>query len=200
MSDFRLKKTTVKGTYGEDVCFEYLRRRGHTVYRPDRDDRAHPFDTLLVHGQSMEITIADVKTKPRREAYPDTGINERHFCKYTTASIRNKLRVFLFFVDETEGRIYGNFLDILTERHEIVHNGKKEVYPKNYGGIVYFPLEKMKTICWIPDDEISKLKEMRNTSFRISNPAEYHRDLFEHGQKGQAGWQQTCSVAQIGQQ
>jgi len=177
MSDFRKKSTTIKGTYGEDICFEYLRRKGHTIYRPDCDERAHPFDTLVVHGQELTITIADVKTKPRREAYPDTGINERHFCKYTTASVRNKLRVFLFFVDESSAKIYGNFLDVLNERHEVIHNGKKLVYPMHYGGIIYFPLERMITICRIKPEEMGKLREMRNTSYRITQ--EFHQDLFD---------------------
>lgn len=165
MASFSSKTTTIKGISGENLCFEYLRAKGHTIYRPDKDDRAHPIDSFIVHGQKFTVCAADIKTKPKREAYPDTGIDLRHYGTYCYIKNVNNIPVFLFFVDEDEKRIYGNWLEILERRCEIQHNGKKLVYPLWMGGQIYFPISVMIHIADIPDDKVIELKKMRNTKF-----------------------------------
>ena len=178
MASFSSKATTIKGISGEDLCFEYLRAKGHTIYRPDKDDRAHPIDSFIVHGQKFTVCAADIKTKPKRSAYPDTGINMSHYGTYCYIKNVNNIPVFLFFVDEDEKRIYGNWLEFLERRCEIIHNGKKLIYPLWMGGQIYFPISSMIHIADVPDNAISELKQMRNTRFTstvntIQNPIDF---------------------------
>lgn len=165
MTDFSAKMTTRKGVKGEDICFQYLRSKGHTIYRPDMEDRPHPIDSFVVHGQKFTVCAADVKTKPRREAYPDTGINMHHYGVYCHIKNINNIRVFLFFVDETAKKIYGNWLDIIEKRREVIHNGKRLTYPMQMGGQIYFPLSAMIEIADISDESVDALKAMRNSRF-----------------------------------
>lgn len=165
MSCFTAKMTTCKGVKGEDICFEYLRAKGHTIYRPDREDRAHPIDSFVVHGQKFTVCAADVKTKPKREAYPDTGINMNHYGTYCYIKNINNIRVFLFFVDENTKEIYGNWLDILEHKREVIHKGKRLIYPMQMGNQMYFPLSAMIKIADISDESVEELKAMRNSKF-----------------------------------
>lgn len=165
MNDFLKKQTTVKGVTGEDICFNYLRNKGHTVYRPDDHDKAHPIDAFIVHGQKYSVCCADIKTKPKRNAYPDTGINLSHYGTYCYIKNINNIRVFIFFVDENECRIYGNWLDILEQRREVMHNGRIIVYPLWMGGQIYFPMNAMLHIANISNNDAEKLKDMRNTRY-----------------------------------
>jgi hypothetical protein len=165
MSDFSKKTTTIKGTTGEDLCTKWLEDRGHTVYRVATQNRPHPIDSILMHGQKYTLACAEFKTKPKRDSYPDTGINTSHYGKYKCIQIANDLQVFVFFIDENEQRIYGNWLNKLDERQIIIHNGKKLLYPKFEGPQVYFPMVHMIHIGAIPVEEVNKLKSMRNSSY-----------------------------------
>lgn len=109
MTSFNDKTTTKKGVKGEELCFKYLRDKGHTIYRPECEDRPHPIDSFIVHGTKFSVCAADIKTKPKRNAYPDTGINISHYGTYCYIKNVNNIRLFLFFVDEDEKRIYGNW-------------------------------------------------------------------------------------------
>ena len=165
MTTFASMTTTQKGVKGEDLCFDYLRARGHTVYRPDKEDRPHPIDSFIVHGQKFSVCAADIKTKPKRGAYPDTGINLDHYGTYCYIKNVNNIRVFLFFVDEDEKRIYGNWLDVLETRREVSHNGETLVYPLWMVRQIYFPISAMMHIADISDEAVEELKAMRNTRF-----------------------------------
>lgn len=73
--------------------------------------------------------------------------------------------MFIFFVDENECRIYGNWLDILEQRREVMHNGRIIVYPLWIGGQIYFPMNAMLHIANISNNDAEKLKDMRNTRY-----------------------------------
>ena len=138
---------------------------GFTVYRPDDDSKRHPVDSLVISGQSLRIVMADVKTKPRRTKYPDTGINMINYGEYQRLQKINKIPVYIIFVDEFSGTIYGNFLDELDERKVIIHEGKKLVYPLYERSIIYFPLISMKQIGRISPEESAKLKALSRSKF-----------------------------------
>lgn len=165
-SAFKQRATTRKGAAGEEICFDYLRRKGHTIYRPDDTGRRHPIDSLVLHGEKLTLIAADVKTKPRRQKYPDTGINIKHYGEYCCIQKVNGIRVFLFFVDEDLLKIYGNFLNVLDEKRKIFHEGRWLTYPILDRGIIYFPLDAMIDIARLPAEEVEPLKALNGSKYK----------------------------------
>ena len=137
---------------------KYLIKNGYIPYLPNAAG-AHPFDRLVASRDKRKIFIADTKTKSRRKYYPDTGINIRHYNEYKYIQDTYGIDVFIFFVDEEQGIVYGNLLKNLDKSREIHHNGKKIMYPLEQGGIRYFSLENMITIADIPDIISKQLKQ-----------------------------------------
>lgn len=140
---FSDKPETRKGALGEAIVHRHLESRGLIVYQPQTDG-AHPFDNLCASRDKKTIVIAEVKTKPRRLYYPDTGIDIRHYNDYMHIQTKYGIPVFLYFVDaESEKRIYGNKLIVLIASRQVEHNGKLLTYPIKSKGIIYFPLDAM---------------------------------------------------------
>lgn len=169
MSDWNSKVTVQKGNVGESVVDNYLISQGFIPYRPGSGG-AHPFDRLVASRDKKTIYIADTKSKPARKYYPDTGIDVRHYQEYKYVQDKYSIDVFLFFVDEDRGTIYGNTLSELDKpRHEYNWNkGCIINYPLVQGGIRYFPLSAMNQIGKIPDNEINALRNLstRNQSYK----------------------------------
>ena len=151
-NDWESKPTVIKGNIGERLVREYLERKGYIVYEP-KTGGAHGFDKLAILNKKQAI-IAECKTKARRNKYADTGINIKHLEDYEYISAKHNLPVFIFFVDESVGKIYGNTLkELLIPR---IVDGKQ--YPSREKGIIYFPLINTKWVCNIGTDEIELLK------------------------------------------
>lgn len=151
-----------KGNYGEKLARKYLESQGFVVYTPVTKG-AHAFDKLAVKDKRQAI-IAECKTKTRRRYYEDTGINIKHYQEYRYISEKHNLPVFIFFIDEHLGEIYGGFLKEL-DRKTIVQ-GKE--YPSEEKGIRYFPLENMRrNIAKLSESDCEYLKQhsQRNYSY-----------------------------------
>jgi hypothetical protein len=161
--------TTRKGVYAEDLLVKIMRDDGCNIYRPSEKDRAHPIDMFVMSGQTMRMFACDVKAKPRRIKYPDTGIDTRHWAKYCHINTYQHTPVYLFFVDEDYGKIYGNWLDILNKAVEIMHNGQCIEYPKLEGNIIYFPLQSMQEIADLTKEDIESLKSLSTRSYQYQN-------------------------------
>lgn len=161
--------TTRKGEFAEDILLKLMRDGGCNVYRPTEKDRAHPIDMFVMPGQTMRMFAADVKAKPKRSNYPDTGIDFRHWGKYCHINTYQHTPVFLFFVDEDCGRIYGNWLEILNKPVTITHNGKRIDYPKPEGNIIYFPMQSMIKIGNIAPDDIEKLRSLSTRGYQYQH-------------------------------
>ena len=155
-----------KGVLGETIIDRYLKSKNLIPYQAVYDG-AHPFDRIIASPDKKNIYLADAKTKARRTYYPDTGININHYMQYEYLMDKYNIRVFLFFVDEWQKKVYGNFLDLLQEEVLINHNGKDIKYPFKQGRIIYFPLTSMRDICELEDLEAEKLKQLslRNYSY-----------------------------------
>jgi len=159
--DWQSKPTVIKGNIGERLVREYLERKGYIVYEPQTDG-AHGFDKLAIFNKRQAI-IVECKSKARRNKYADTGINIKHFEEYQYISARHNLPVFIFFVDELIGKIYGNTLtELLVPR---VVDGKQ--YPSREKGIIYFPLINTKTVCDISEGEaeLMRVSSTRNYEY-----------------------------------
>ena len=153
--DWHNRTQVKKGDYGEQIIDDYLKSKGIIPYASVIDG-PHPFDRLCVHG--LRLVIVEVKAKPHREYYPDTGINISQYEKYKAIQEKHGLDLYIYFVDEKQGEIYGNKLSIL-DAERIVENKNRVIkYPKRERGIIYFPLEAMKLIASLTMKQCEKQK------------------------------------------
>jgi hypothetical protein len=164
--DWQAKTTVKKGNIGEQIINKFLIAKGFIPYFTDVDC-PHPFDRLCASKDKKTLFIAESKAKPARVYYPDTGIDKRHYDGYKFIQKKYRIGVFLFFVDEDAGKVYGNFLKRLDNPTTINHRGKIIDYPLEQKGIIYFPLSKMILAGIIPDDELNRLRKYttRNNAY-----------------------------------
>jgi hypothetical protein len=148
-----------KGRIGEKIIDDYLKEKGYVIYNPQEEDKAHAFDRLAIKNKK-KIIIAEAKSKARRKYYPDTGIDIKHFDEYSYIQKKYKIPVFIFFVDEENAEIYGNFMSKLVKGCLVKHKNKSLVYPILNGGIIYFPMKKMIIIKKLTQGEVVDLKNM----------------------------------------
>jgi hypothetical protein len=151
-----------KGNIGESLVKSFLHNKGCIIYEPITE-KAHGFDKLVSIGKDR-LFIAEVKTKAKRNFYPDTGIDIRHYEEYKKISVLHNLPIFIFFVDESIGLVYGNFLSVLEKKKTIVikKNGQRMVmvYPIKQGNIIYFYQPNMKNIAPITQETIEEIKKL----------------------------------------
>jgi len=159
------KIEVVKGNFAEDIVHKYLEERGYIVYTPTTL-KAHGFDRLAVKDKKTFI-IAEVKAKARLNKYQATGINIQHYLEYKDIQNRYRIPVFIFFVDEALGSIYGNFLKILNEK---VTDHYGVCYPNTEiaKGIVLFSMSKMRRVSVLTNDQINYLKKNSNRNYRYN--------------------------------
>lgn len=146
-----------KGDLGEAIVNEWLIKRGYIPYTPDYSG-AHPFDKLCASKDKKTIFIAEVKSKPARTHYPDTGINISNYNDYKHVAEKYNIDIYLFFVDEDKCKIYGGILSSLETPRAIIHNQKTIDYPLKHNGIIYFPLEAMNEIGNITSEQAKRLR------------------------------------------
>jgi len=170
--DWNNKPQVKKGNAGEAILDEYLIERGIVPYAPVAN-RAHPFDRLCAKSDKSKIFIVEVKTKAARTWYPDTGINISHLNDYLNIQNSHTINVFVAFVDELKGEIYGNYLNILMEPKTVEHisrNGllKTIKYPLRNPPIIYFPLISMRPLATISEDNCAILMELSTRTYEYA--------------------------------
>jgi len=176
--DFHDRREVKLGSLGTRIVDAQIRRAGNIPYFPDAD-APHPFDRLVASPDKRHLCVVEVKTKCRREAYRDTGINRRHYDDYMHVTVKYGLPLYLAFVDAKEGRIYGNYWTELIKTRvpgdAIEHCGRMysgggcESYPWEHGGIVYFPLTAMETLHVLTVADQAELLALRRTKFTERN-------------------------------
>ncbi len=167
MVDWNDKEQVKKGNVGEKIIKLFLEKKGFIIYKPETEDK-HAFDILAVKNKDL-IIIAEVKSYPRRNYYEDTGLNLEHYQEYKNIINKYNLPIFLFFVDEMKGEIYGNWLTKL----ELPYKINKLTYPLiqkgSTGDRIYFPLCHMITIDKLTNDEIKALKKHSTRKYEYLN-------------------------------
>ena len=153
-----------KGNYGEGLVDQILIKKGIIPYKPVVN-RAHPFDRLCATSDKKTLFIAEVKTKARRNWWPDTGFNYSHYLGYREIQEKHRLDIVIFFVDEGMGKIYGGKLSRIAQEHDVVWKGKIVNYPKKEKRIIYFPLEIMTTYADLTFEDIELLKQSSSRSY-----------------------------------
>jgi hypothetical protein len=180
------EKKFEKGSYGEKICSKYVIQKGYIPYIPEINT-SHPFDKIIASPDKKKILIAEVKTKSRRNKYPDTGIDISHFKEYSYIMRKYNLPVFLFFVDEYLEKVYGNFLSKLIQEKEVIYYYRRNehtsenrltlTYPfKSKNGIIYFLLTDMKIIHTIPKEIANKMRKLSTRNYGYSSP--YMESIF----------------------
>lgn len=146
-----------KGNLGEDIVKRWLHKKGLIVYEPVTD-APHAFDKLVSKGKDV-LVIVEVKTKPRRMYYPDTGINIKHYNEYIKVSKKYDIPVCLFFVDEYLGQIYCGYLSELSKAKRVKFKNKELTYPLKLRDIIYFYQPDMLVIHELSPKEVSEIKK-----------------------------------------
>lgn len=168
---FEDRPTTKKGQIGEAIVDAWIISKGFVPYRPVNGCK-HPFDRLVASADKRRLCIVEVKTKPRREAYPDTGIEPRHFNDYQHVTTQHRMPLFLAFVDEVQAVVYGNWWSKLLVRRPgpVTSTGMPRCgwttgYPWEHKGIVYFQLDAMEPIAQLTPEQCEQLRALRTTNW-----------------------------------
>jgi len=148
-----------KGDLGEKIVRKYLEAKGWVIYEPV-GNMAHFTDKFAVKDKK-EIILIEVKTKPKLNYYDGTGFDFRSYNQYKILSHKHNMRVFIFFVDEMLGKIYGNFLSELEK--PIIY--KKKNYPFFLNKIIIFPLCYMKLVKILNENEILEIKKYNTRNY-----------------------------------
>lgn len=146
----------IKGDFAESIVDKFLEEKGYIVYNP-KTSGSHAFDRIAIKDKNQMI-IAESKAKARRTYYYDTGINLKHFKEYNNISQKHNIPVFLFFADEFQEKIYGNFLERLQQEFIYTYRNRRKKYPSIENGIIYFCLESMMDICNLTKEQVQFLK------------------------------------------
>jgi hypothetical protein len=177
-SDWEHKTSVKKGNLGEQIVNKYLESKNFIVYRPVTE-KAHAFDILAVRDKKIVI-IGEVKTKALMNKWKATGFNNRNFLEYQAIHEKYKLPIFIFFVDENMGSIYGNWLHILEKPY--YHNGDKfpmVIKTKGSTELRLYHYDSMKHIAKLNAKDVAQLASYTRRNY------EYTKNGGEHNAQRQ---------------
>jgi len=133
-------------------------------------------DSWWVHEKSKKRMALQVKAKPARTHYPDTGFNTSSYRNYLDFMRVNDEDIMCVFVDEHAGMVYRQWLTILEIERFIYWDGHNLRYPQSQWTntkkcITYYPVEAMEIWFTLSENEIAQLKSLsvRNKKY-VSNP------------------------------
>jgi len=171
-----------KGDYAEALVDRLVHDQGLYHVYPIKTEGPHPVDRLLISRESLRIVAMDVKAVSARNSkpefattgYPDTGISIAHRNVYQQIVKHHNIPLYLMFVDEMLGEVYGNWLSVLERPTTIQWRNKTLNYPlvkDNFTAvgkqIVYYPLESMERgLYHLTDDEKAELHRLSNYMYK----------------------------------
>lgn len=149
-----------KGDYGEILVRKFLESKGYVIYQPTTP-APHPVDMIACRNGKVAFAM-EVKTKPACKKYPETGIETYLYGCYKHFSKAAGMAVFLAFVDEERGEIYGNYLHELDKPtlYKGMHYPKTIRYADSKIHMRYFPLGNMRHLRYLTEKEINYLKAL----------------------------------------
>ncbi len=158
------KQTVKKGNFGEIIVEEHLKNKGLIPYRPSYNG-AHPFDFMCASLDKKNMVIVDAKAKPRMNKRMMgeywTGIDKRHYDEYYFLQAKYNVPVHLYFVDELEGRVYGNSLSEL-ELSSMIKNYKVKT--------ILFKMSDMIHVAYLTVHQINELKKLSTRNYKYPEP------------------------------
>jgi hypothetical protein len=142
MCSFSELATTRLGFSGEDLCKEYFKIKKYEVKEAEKGPHLIDFE-LEKNGKNI---LCDIKTKPHRIFYQDTGFDMADYITYKRLQKITGKKVLIVFVDYYAKSVYGNYLDSLDK------------YKKYDKKIVYFSLNGMRKLFDLSDESIKILR------------------------------------------
>lgn len=149
-----------KGEIGEQIVWRWLEKHGFIIYK-HHTEGAHLFDAIAIKNKADCIAI-DVKSKARRNHFPDTGVDERLYAQYKQFQIQHSITFWVVFVDEMQGTIYGNSLDKLDAPITM----GSDSYPLIEHGIRFWPLKNMVEIYKLNTAQVVNLKQQNQRNYQ----------------------------------
>lgn len=160
----------VKGDYGELLVDLHYTAKGITIYKPIMS-ASHVIDRFYIDKNNQVVPV-DVKTKPKRNLYPDTGFDFEDYDKYKKIRKDYQMDPFIIFVDENLGKVYGNKLSLLEKEIVVkaqLSSGESYMlkYPKGatckHDKLqIYFPLKNMRLLFYLSKWQIETLKSLKD--------------------------------------
>jgi hypothetical protein len=121
----------------------------------------------------MEVGNLNIKvrTKAKLNKYNATGFDVRQYRRYKDEEKATHKPIYLYFVDEGTGTVYGNFLSTL-DTHYVDTNGVPFPNQKIVPGIILFSCERMPMVCTISESLVKELRgySERSYKYNIENP------------------------------
>ena len=149
--DWEQRQEVIIGNYGEDIVSSCLEKYGFIVYRTNTN-KSHPIDMICIDDKDVEMYF-EVKTKPRRFAHEDTGIDIHSWNRYINFLKLHDKTIYIYFVDEFEESIYYLNLNNIYKKKKFTINEEDN--------ICYFNLNDMKLSKRLTLIEILKFKLLR---------------------------------------
>lgn len=134
-----------KGNIGEKYAREFLERKGFIVYKPVSEG-AHKIDFFAHNGADKKVVAIEAKSKKRMAKCTKTGFNTTNLIHYKEIERRHSIPTFIYFVDEFEECVYGQWLSKLSDGCE-------------KGIVTVWELSEMEFIRWLTPKEVLELKE-----------------------------------------
>lgn len=162
-SDWENRKEVKKGNIGEDIVMNYLHSNGFVLYKPITDG-SHKIDYFCHSGKDKQVICAEAKTKRRMALRPATGFNIDSYNHYIEMKSKHNINTFIFFIDDFEKCVYGQWLHLLGDGIKI-----KEV--------IVWPLEKMKWIRSLNNIELKIISENTTVRYNYSKTVKYFSEF-----------------------
>ena len=174
---FKQKTETIKGKIGQQLLISCMLKR-FPIFKlypcSQQNEGSHCFDGIIIKNDQI-VALYDVKTKPRRWKYEDTGIDKRSYDTYINVFKKYRKPFYLFFVDQYTKQIYYNTIWKLS-KNIIVKNKKYPIIQNNYSStIIYFPLVSMKLLCQLTDEQLKSIE--LNSSMNNYHKQKYNYNL-----------------------
>lgn len=149
-----------KGDVGERIFKHLFEKRGWIMYKCLTRNSPHVID-FIAYKNNKAVRFLEVKAKKsmtNKRGVEHTGVNTSNLKTYKYFLEKHKQDIFLVFVDQAKGEIYGNYLSKLIETK--VEENVKFPYTfiaKDGTSITTFPVSSMKRIAKLDERQIKEL-------------------------------------------
>ena len=129
------KPQVKKGNIGEAYVKQFLEKKGYIVYAPVTDG-AHKIDFFAHNGKEKNVICIEAKAKKRMAYFEETGFNYDSYLHYLEVQEKHSIPTYIFFIDEFEKCIYGQWLHKLG-------NGIR----RSSCNVIVWPLASLTEVC-----------------------------------------------------
>lgn len=159
-------KTEVKkGNIGELLVKEFLEKNGFTLYSPVTEG-SHKVDYFAHSEKEKNVICAEVKTKRRMAFHERTGFNYSNYLHYKELYEKHKIPTYIFFVDDFEKCIYGQWL------HKL---GEGVVMGTGWNEVIVWDLNLMDKKRELTESEVLEISKYTKENYDYSGVIKYFK-------------------------